>query len=89
MLQGTHMANGKTVNATIDEQALEKLARTLASFSAASEALRKQIVTLLPAKFGSALWWEQEEARSRQAIKEGKYTEFRSKDDVSKFFRSL
>ncbi|MEK7587970.1 MAG: hypothetical protein AAB457_04095 [Patescibacteria group bacterium] len=83
------MANGKTINTTIDEQALEKLAATLASFSAASEALRKQIITLFPAKYGSDLWWEQEEARSRQAIQEGRYTELTSKEDIRKFFNSL
>lgn len=83
------MANGKTINTMIDEQALEKLSATLASFSAASEALRKQIITLFPAKYGSDLWWEQEEARSRQAIKEGRFTELTSKDDIRQFFNSL
>jgi len=83
------MANGKTLQYTINEKALADLTRTLASFSAASEALRKQIVTLFPAKYGSDLWWEQEEARSRQAIQEGQYTELMSKDDIKKFFNSL
>lgn len=80
------MVNGKTINTMTDEHALEKLAQTLASFSAASEALRKQIIALLPAKYGSDLWWEQEEARSRQAIQEGRYTELKSKEDIKSFF---
>lgn len=83
------MANGKTINATIDEQALEKLAQTLASFSAASEALRKQIVTLFPAKYGSDAWWEQSIERSKKDIAEGKYTELKTKADVKHFFDSL
>lgn len=76
------MANGKTMNTTIDERALENLAHTLASFSAASEALRKQIVTLFPAKYGSALWWEQEEAKVDEALKRRDYKDFSSVDEM-------
>lgn len=71
LVQQEHMANGKTINTTIDEQALAKLVRTLASFSAAPEALRKQIVTLFPARYGSDFWWEKEETKVDEALRRG------------------
>lgn len=83
------MANGKTINTTIDEQALEKLAQTLASFSAASEALRKQIVTLFPAKYGSDAWWEQSIERSKKDITAGKYKTFDSANDFVHYLDSI
>lgn len=83
------MANGKTINTTIDQQALENLAATLASFSAASEALRKQIVTLFPAKYGSDLWWEQSIERSREDYKAGRYKTFNSAKDLADYFDEI
>lgn len=84
-----HMANGKTINATIDERALEKLAQTLAAFSAVSEALRKQIITLFPAKYGSDLWWEQSIERSKKDIDAGKYKAFDSAKDFVRYLDSI
>lgn len=83
------MANGKTMNTTIDKQALEKLARTLAAFSAAAEALRKQIITLFPAKYGSDAWWEKEEAKIDEQIKKGQYKKFSSMDEAIAHLESL
>ncbi len=83
------MVNGKTINTAIDEQALEKLAQTLATFSAASEALRKQIMTLFPARYGSDLWWEQSIDQSKKDIAEGRYTELKTAEDVKHFFNTL
>ncbi len=83
------MANGKIINTTIDEQALEKLARTLASFSAASEALRKQVVALFPAKYGSDLWWEQSIERSKKDIAAGKYKSFDSAKDFVRYLDGI
>lgn len=73
----------------LDEQAFEKLAASLASFSAASEALRKQIVTLFPARYGSALWWEKEEAKVDEQLKNGQYKQFSSMDEAITHLESL
>ncbi|OGG13727.1 hypothetical protein A2875_04070 [Candidatus Gottesmanbacteria bacterium RIFCSPHIGHO2_01_FULL_46_14] len=83
------MANGKTLQYTIDEKALSDLTRTLASFSAASEALRKQIVTLFPTKYGSDLWWEQSIERSKKDIAAGKYKTFDSAKDFVRYLDGL
>ncbi len=83
------MANGKTPQHTFDDQALARLAQTLASFSAAAEALRKQIVTLFPAKYGGDLWWEKEEAKVDEQLRRGQYKTFSSMDDAIQHVESL
>lgn len=83
------MVNGKTINTTIDEQALEKLARTLASFSAAAEALRKQVIQLFPAKYGSDLWWEQSIEQSKKDFVAGRYKAFDSTKDFVRYLDSI
>lgn len=83
------MANGKTLSTEVDTKLLSGLLDDLETFSRAALALRNKLSQILPAKFGSDTWWEQEEARSRQAINEGLYTELANKEDIKKFFNSL
>ncbi|MBI3559845.1 hypothetical protein HY087_01825 [Candidatus Gottesmanbacteria bacterium] len=76
------MANGKTVTNTLDEQSLVRLAQALSSFSVAADTLRKRIVTLLPAKHGSDLWWEKEELQADEDLKAGRFQAFSSMEEA-------
>lgn len=83
------MANGKTISHSMDEQALARLAQALASFSIAADTLRKQIMTVFPAKYGSDLWWEKEEAKVDEQLKKGQYKKFSSMDEAIRHLESL
>lgn len=79
------MANGKTLSPSINEQELARLAQALSFFSAAADTLRKRIVTLFPAKYGSDLWWEKEELQADEDLKAGRFKEFSSVEEAIKW----
>lgn len=88
MVQEEHMANGKVVRYTIDEKTLSDLTRTLASFSAASEALGKKLASLFPARRGSAVWWEKALDEAEDDIACGRVHGFSSMHDAIQWLNS-
>lgn len=79
------MANGKTTTNILDEQSLVRLAQALSSFSAAANTLQKMIVALLPAKYGSDLWWEKEELQADEDRGVGKTKTFSSMEEATRW----
>ena len=83
------MANGKTLSPSINEDELVRLAQALSSFSTAADALRKRIVTLFQTKYGGDLWWEKEEAKVDEQLKNDQYRRFSSMSDAITYLKSL
>lgn len=75
------MANRSTV--TIEETA-ESIFSEVTSMQKRLEVLRKKIVKLLPAKYGSDLWWEKENEEALEEVKQGKYTTYNNVQDLIK-----
>ncbi len=83
------MANGKTLSTEIDTKALSGLLDDLESFSRAALAIRKRLSQILPAKYGSDLWWEQSIERSKKDVTAGKYKSFDSAKDFVRYLDSI
>lgn len=79
------MANGKSSTIEIDQATLSSLLRSVATFSAAAEALRKQIAALFPAKYGSDAWWENEEIQADADREAGKTKTFSSMEEAARW----
>ncbi len=79
------MANGKTRTIEIDQARLYSLLKEVAMFSAAAESLRKQIASLLPAKYGSDAWWEQSDKKALKEIQEGKGKTFSNIEEFKRY----
>ena len=69
---------------TIDTETAESLFSDITSLQKKLELLRKKIVKLLPAKYGSDLWWEKENEEALEEVKQGKYTTYDNVDDLLK-----
>ena len=62
------MANGKTLSPDIDTKLLTGILDDLDAFLRAGFAMRKKLSRILPAKYGSDLWWEKEEEKADTAL---------------------
>ena len=70
------MANKSTV--TIDTRTVETLLEEIDAMRKSLETLRKKVIKLLPARYGSDLWWEKEINEGLKEVKEGKYTTYKN-----------
>lgn len=69
----------------IDVDTAESIFAEIASLQKKVEGLRKKVVKLLPAKYGSDLWWEKEHEEAFEEIKRGDvYGPFENTDELIK-----
>lgn len=80
------MANSQTK--TIDIKTFETLYRDIEVMERALESLRKRVIDLLPAEYGSDLWWEKSDRRAMKEIAAGKGREFSSVKEVIRYLES-
>ena len=77
------MANKSTV--TIDAKTAETILREIEAMRKSLEALRKKILKLFPAKYGSDAWWEKSEHEADEDIKKGRvFGPFKNADELLK-----
>lgn len=74
------MANKSTV--IIDTKTAETLLREVESMRQSLEALRKKILKLLPAKYGSGVWWAKEINEGLKEVEKGKYMVYNNVKDL-------
>lgn len=68
---------------TIDTETAESIFSEITALQKKLESLRKKVVKLLPAKYGSNLWWEKAEEEADDDIKHGRvYGPFKNADDL-------
>ena len=80
------MANSRV--RTIDIKTVESLYKEIQVMETALGSLRKRIVELLPAKYGSDLWWEKSDTRAMKKIAEGEGIKFKTAEEVIKYLES-
>lgn len=51
--------------------------------------LKNKILNMMPFKYGSNVWWEQETAKSLEDYKNGNYIEVKNKNELSAFLTDL
>lgn len=73
---------------TIDTKTAESLYRQIQAMSMILEDLRKKVAKLLPAKYGSDLWWEKSDEEAIVSIKEGRGKKFKTYEDAVKYLTS-
>lgn len=74
------MANRSTL--TINTKTAEGLLNEIEAMRKSLEALRKKIVDILPAKYGSDIWWDREIKEGLKEVKQGKYTVYKNAKDL-------
>ena len=77
-----------TRSTTIEETA-ESIFSEVIRMQKRLELLRKKVVKLLPAKYGSELWWEKEHEEAFKDIKAGRVRELTSVNDLDKPLKEL
>lgn len=80
------MANSQAK--TIDIKTFETLYRDIEVMEKALESLRKRVIDLLPAEYGSDLWWEKSDRKAMKEIASGKGREFNSVEEVVRYLES-
>lgn len=80
------MANSQAK--TIDIKTLETLYGDIEVMGKALESLRKRVIDLLPAEYGSDLWWEKSDRRAMKKIAAGKGRKFNSAEEVVRYLES-
>lgn len=80
------MSNGQVK--TIDIKTLETLYKEIKVIEVALEGLRQKVIDLLPAEYGSDLWWEKSDRKAMKEIAEGKGMKFSSTEEVIKYLES-
>ena len=76
------MANRSTA---IDTDTAESIFSEITVLQKKLESLRKRVIKLLPAKYGSDLWWEKENEEALEEVKRGEvYGPFNSAQDLIK-----
>ena len=81
------MAN-KNPTVTIDVRTAEALFLEVERMSRALSGLRKKIIKLFPAKYGSDLWWERSVESGIESIKSGRGKKFENYEDAVKYLNS-
>ena len=76
------MANRSTI--TIDTKTAENILEEIEAVGQSLEVLRKKILKLLPAKYGSDAWWEKAELEADEDIKAGRYTTYTNVENLIK-----
>ena len=73
----------KHLATTIDTKTAESIFSEITSLQKKLELLRKKVVKLLPAKYGSDLWWEKENEEALEEVKKGQvYGPFQNADEL-------
>lgn len=72
---------------TLDEKSLLSLYEDLNRLTDTLNGLKEKIRTLLPAKYGSDLWWEKENKSALKEIADGKSFSINSKEELKKFLQ--
>jgi hypothetical protein len=80
------MANSQVK--TIDIKTAESLYRQIRVMAMILEDLRKKVAKLLPAKYGSELWWEKSDEEAITSIKAGRGKKFKTYEDAVKYLTS-
>ena len=78
-----------TRSTTIDTETAESIFAEITSLQKKLEALKKKVVKLLPAKYGSDLWWEKEHEEASKEMKSGKVRKLTSINDLDKPLEEL
>lgn len=63
---------------SIDGEALTAIYKDLSILAKVSSSLVEKLERLLPARFGTSLWWEKETEAAIKSIKEGQFMEYPS-----------
>ena len=82
ILKETNMANRSTI--TIDSKTVENILKEIGAVGQSLEVLRKKILKLLPARYGSDAWWEKAEHEADEDIKAGRYTTYTNVENLIK-----
>jgi len=77
------MANQKTT--TIDLKTAELLFTKVQRMEKALAQIKSKILQLLPAKYGSDLWWEKSDEEAIEQIGLGKGTVINNKEELKRF----
>ena len=80
------MANSEVK--TIDIKTAETLYRQVQLMELMLKDLEKKILKLLPAKYGSQLWWEKSTEKALEEIKRGKGVKFTSVKETIRWLNS-
>lgn len=67
---------------TIDTKTAETLLKEIEVMRRSLEALRKKVINLLPARYGSDTWWEKEIEEGLKEVKQGKYAVYKNSKDL-------
>lgn len=77
------MANRSAL--TMNTKTAENLLKEIESMRRSLETLKKKIMDLLPAKYGSDAWWERAETEADEDIKKGRvFGPFKNADELLK-----
>jgi hypothetical protein len=73
---------------TINTKTAESLYRQIQVMGLILEDLRKKVAKLLPAGYGSDLWWEKSDEEAIASIKAGRGKKFKTYEDAVKYLSS-
>lgn len=73
---------------TIDVKTAESLFWEVEAMRKRLNLLRKKIIELLPAKYGSDFWWEKSTRQALKEIKKGRGVEFKDIEEASKWLNT-
>lgn len=70
---------------SIDESTILSLINELAVLSQAAKNVREKLLKIVPAKYGSDLWWEKSDKEANEQVKRGNYTTVKNEEELKKF----
>lgn len=74
-----------TINVSRAAWSAEDFWLEIAAIEKAINQLKKKALSFLPARYGSALWWEQSDQRAIEEIKSGRGTVIHNKQELKNF----
>lgn len=74
---------------TVDAETAESIFSEIRALQRKLEILRKKVIKLLPAKYGSDLWWEKEHEEAFEDIKTGRVRKLTSVSELDKPLKEL
>ena len=72
----------------INEATLTSLVDDLEALSRAAKSIKEKLIKLLPAKYGSDLWWEKEIKDGIESIKSGRGKKFQTYQEAIKYLNT-
>lgn len=71
---------------SLNETTLLSLLKELDSLSKAVQSLKEKVLKLMPAKYGSDLWWEKSNEEAIEQIRNGKGVVIKNQEELKRFF---